>query len=125
MLFQLEFCGSYTALPLTPSGFFAMAGSSGDIPSPGSYSIADVRQQTQWQAEMYKFKVSQLNELLRKKGIATKGVKAAKAEAVAWHYTRAEIHEWEKTKEKERPPPAEADANQCIDAKQRRIDEFF
>ena len=53
--------------------------------SAGSYSDAQVREQSVWQAEASKLKVAQLDELLRRKGIKPKGVKAEKAMEVAWH----------------------------------------
>ena len=83
-----------------------MAGSRSDVSSTGSYTIADLHEQTRWQAEMTKFRVSQLDELLQNKDITPKGLKAEKAEMVAWHYTRDEIAEWRKKQEKERPAPA-------------------
>ena len=48
--------------------------------SVGSYSDADVRAQSVWQAEVNKMKVAQLDELLSKKGVKPRGVKAEKEE---------------------------------------------
>ncbi len=46
-----------------------MSGASTPIPSKSSCSDADVRAQSQWQAEVNKFKVAQLDELLRAKAV--------------------------------------------------------
>ena len=71
--------------------------------SAGSYSDADVRAQSVSQAEVNKLKVAQLDELLRRKGIKPKGVKAEKAMEVAWRYTKEELAAWQA--EQETPPP--------------------
>ena len=57
-----------------------------------------------WQAEVNKMKVAQLEELLRRKGIKPKGVKAEKAMEVAWRYTKEEIAEWRAQQETLTPP---------------------
>ena len=72
--------------------------------SSASYSDADVRAQSVWQAEANKLKVAQLDELLRRKGIKPKGVKAEKAMEVAWRYTKEEIAEWRAQQETLTPP---------------------
>ena len=72
--------------------------------SAGSYSDAQVREQSVWQAEASKLKVAQLDELLRRKGIKPKGVKAEKAMEVAWRYTKEEIAEWRAQQETLTPP---------------------
>ena len=68
--------------------------------SANSYSDADVRAQSVWQAEVHKLKVAQLDELLSKKGVKPRGVKAEKAMEVAWRYTKEEIAEWRAKQEK-------------------------
>ena len=45
-----------------------MSGSTTPVSSANSYSDADVRAQSVWQVEVNRFKVSQLDELLRAKG---------------------------------------------------------
>ena len=82
-----------------------MSGSTTPVSSAASYSDADVRAQSVWQAEVNKLKVAQLDELLSKKGVKPKGVKAEKAREVAWRYTTEEIAEWH-AKQEERTPPA-------------------
>ena len=72
--------------------------------SAGSYSDANVRARSLWQAEVNKLKVAQLDELLRRKGIKPKGVKAEKAMEVAWRYTKEEIAEWSAQQETLTPP---------------------
>ena len=72
--------------------------------SAGSYSDADVRAQSVWQAEVHKLKVAQLDELLSKKGVKPKRVKAEKAMEVAWRYTKEEIAEWRAQQETLTPP---------------------
>ena len=78
--------------------------------SAGSYSDADVRRQGVWQAEVNKMKVAQIvwraevNELLSKKGVKPRGVKAEKAMEVAWRYTKEEIAEWRAQQEELTPP---------------------
>ena len=72
--------------------------------SAGSYSDADVRAQNVWQAEANKLKVAQLDELLRRKGVKPRGVKAEKAMEVAWRYTKEEIAEWRAQLETLTPP---------------------
>ena len=61
-----------------------MSGSTTPVSSAASYSDADVRAQSKWQAEVNKLKVAQLDELLSKKGVKPRGVKAEKAMEVAW-----------------------------------------
>ena len=73
--------------------------------SAGSYTDADVRAQSVWQAEVNKMKVAQLDELLSAKGVKPRGVKAEKAMEVAWRYTKEEIAEW-RAKQEELTPPA-------------------
>ena len=73
--------------------------------SAGSYSDADVRAQSVWQAEVNNMKVAQLDELLSAKGVKPRGVKAEKAMEVAWRYTKEEIAEW-RAKQEELTPPA-------------------
>ena len=53
-----------------------MSGSSTPASSANSNPDADARAQSVWQAEVNKMKVAQLDELLRRKGIRPKGVKA-------------------------------------------------
>ena len=72
--------------------------------SAGSYSDADVRAQSVWQAEVHKLKVAQLDELLNAKGVKPKSVKAEKAMEVAWRYTKEEITEWRAQQETLTPP---------------------
>ena len=52
-----------------------MSGSTTPV-SSASYSDADMRAQSVWQADVNRLKVAQLDELLRRKGIKPKGVKA-------------------------------------------------
>ena len=73
--------------------------------SAGSYSDADVRAQSVWQAEVNKMKVAQLDDLLSAKGVKVRGVKAEKAMEVAWRYTKEEIAAW-RAKQEELTPPA-------------------
>ena len=80
-----------------------MSGSNTPVSSNRSYSDADVRSQSVWQAEVNKFKVAQLDELLRAKGVKPRGVKAEKAMEVAWRYTKEELAAWQA--EQETPPP--------------------
>ena len=81
--------------------------------SANSYSDAEVRKQSVWQAELNKFKVAQLDELLRAKGVKPRGVKADKAMEVAWRYTKEEIVAW-RAKQEEVTPPALLNAlSQC------------
>ena len=82
-----------------------MSGSTTPVSSAASYSDADVRAQSVWQAEANKLKVAQLDELLIKKGVKPRGVKAEKAMEVAWRYTKAEIAAW-RAKQEELTPPA-------------------
>ena len=80
-----------------------MSGCTTPTPSANSYSDADVRAQSVWQAEVHKLKVAQL-ELLNAKGVKPKGVKAEKAMEVAWRYTKEEITEWRAKQETLTPP---------------------
>ena len=82
-----------------------MSGSTTPVSSAASYSDADVRAQSVWQAEVNKMKVAQLDELLRATGVKPRGVKAEKAMEVAWRYTKEEIPEW-RAKQEELKPPA-------------------
>ena len=84
---------------------YAMSGSTTPVSSAASYSDADVRAQSVWQAEVNKLKVAQLDELLSKKGVKPRGVKAEKAMEVAWRYTKEEIAEW-RAKQEELTSPA-------------------
>mgnify|MGYP003314047312 CR=1 FL=1 len=81
-----------------------MSGSNTPVSSNRSYSDADVRSQSVWQAEVNKLKVAQLDELLRAKGVKPRGVKAEKAMEVAWRYTKEEIAAWRATQEAVTPP---------------------
>ena len=81
-----------------------MSDSSTPVSSAASYSDADVRAQSVWQVEVNRFKVAQLDELLRAKGVKPKGVKAEKAMEVAWRYTKEEIAEWRAQQEALTPP---------------------
>ena len=83
---------------------YAMSGSTTPVSSANSYSDADVRAQSVWQAEVNKLKVAQLDELLSKKGVKPRGVKAEKAMEVAWRYTKEEIAEWRAQQETLTPP---------------------
>ena len=74
--------------------------------SAGSYSDADVRAQSLWQAEANKLKVAQLDELLRAKGVKPKGTKPEKAIEVAWRYTKDEIADWRAKQQETLTPPA-------------------
>ena len=81
-----------------------MSGSTTPVSSTASYSDADVRAQSVWQAEVNKLKVAQLDELLNAKGVKPRGVKAEKAMEVAWRYTKEEITEWRAKQETLTPP---------------------
>ena len=81
-----------------------MSGSTTPVSSANSYSDADVRAQSVWQAEVHKLKVAQLDELLNAKGVKPKGVKAETAMEVAWRYTKEEITEWRAKQETLTPP---------------------
>ena len=83
-----------------------MSGSSTPVSSANAYSDADVRAQSVWQAEVNKLKVAQLDELLSKKGVKPRGVKAEKAMEVAWRYTKEEIAEWRAKQQEALSPPA-------------------
>ena len=83
-----------------------MSGSNTPVSSNRSYSDADVRSQSVWQAVVNKFKVAQLDELLRAKGVKPRGVKAEKAMEVAWRYTKDEITDWCAKQQEVLPPPA-------------------
>ena len=82
-----------------------MSGSTTPVSSANSYSDADVRAQSVWQAEINKMKVAQLDELLSKQGVMPRGVKAEKAMEVAWRYTKEQIAEW-RAKQQTLTPPA-------------------
>ena len=82
-----------------------MSGSTTPVSSANSYADADVRAQSVWQAEVNKLKVAQLDELLTKKGVKPRDVKAEQAMEVAWRYTKEEITEW-RAKQEELTPPA-------------------
>ena len=83
-----------------------MSGSTTPVSSAASYSDADVRAQSVWQAEVNKLKVAQLDELLNAKGVKPKGTKPEKAMEVAWRYTKEEIAEWRAKQQEVLPPPA-------------------
>ena len=85
-----------------------MSGSTTPVSSAASYSDADVRAQSVWQAEVNKLKVAQLDELLNAKGVKPKGIKAEKAMEVAWRYTKEEIADWRAKQQEVLPPPAHA-----------------
>ena len=74
--------------------------------SAGSYSDADVRRQSQWQVEVNKFKVAQLDELLSAKGVKPRGIKTEKAMEVAWRYTKEGMTTAMRAKQEELTPPA-------------------
>ena len=80
------------------------SGSTTPVSSANSYSDADVRAQSVWQAEVHKLKVAQLDELLNAKGVKPRGVKAEKAMEVAWRHTKEEIADWRA--QEELTPPA-------------------
>ena len=80
------------------------SGSNTPVPSANSFSDADVRAQSVWQAEVNKLKVAQLDELLNAKGVKPKGTKPEKAMEVAWRYTKEEIAEWRAQQETLTPP---------------------
>ena len=82
-----------------------MSGSTTPVSSAASYSDADVRAQSLWQAEVNKLKVAQLDGLLNAKGVKPKGIKAEKAMEVAWRYTKDEIADW-RAQQEVLPPPA-------------------
>ena len=83
-----------------------MSGSTTPVSSANSYSDADVRAQSVWQAEVHKLKVAQLDELLNAKGVKPKGIKAEKAMEVAWRYTKDEIADWRAKQQETLTPPA-------------------
>ena len=83
-----------------------MSGSTTPVSSAASYSDADVRAQSVWQAEVNKLKVAQLDELLIAKDVKPKGIKAEKAMEVAWRYTKEESAEWHAKQQEVLPPPA-------------------
>ena len=83
-----------------------MSGSTTPVSSAASYSDADVRAQSVWQAEVNKMKVAQLDELLNAKDVKPKGTKPEKAMEVAWRYTKEEIAEWRAKQQEVLPPPA-------------------
>ena len=83
-----------------------MSGSTTPVSSAASYSDADVRAQSVWQAEVNKLKVAQLDELLNAKGVKPRGVKAEKAMEVAWRYTKKEIADWRAKQQETLTPPA-------------------
>ena len=79
-----------------------MSGSTTPVSPAASYSDADVRAQSVWQAEVNKLKVAQLDELLNAKGVKPKGTKPEKA----WRYTKDEIADWRAKQQEVLPPPA-------------------
>ncbi len=81
-----------------------MSGTPTPISSKDSYSTAEVRQQSVWQAELNKLKVAQLGELLRANGVKPRCVQADKAMEVAWCYTKEEIAAWRARQEDVTPP---------------------
>ena len=83
-----------------------MSGSTTPVSSAASYSDADVRAQSVWQAEVNKLKVAQLDELLNAKDVKPKGIKAEKAMEVAWRYTKKEIADWRAKQQETLTPPA-------------------
>ena len=97
-----------------------MSGSTTPVSSTASYSDADVRAQSVWQADVHKLKVAQLDELLNAKGVKPKGTKPEKAMEVAWRYTTEEIAEW-RTKRQEVTTPALLNAS----PRQPTLADFF
>ena len=83
-----------------------MSGSTTPVSSAASYSDADVRAQSVWQAEVNKLKVAQLDELLNAKDVKPKGTKPEKAMEVAWRYTKDEIADWRAKQQETLTPPA-------------------
>ena len=83
--------------------------------TPRAQPVATPSRTSTRRPEVSKLKVAQLDELLRMKNVTPKGLKAEKAEMVAWHYT----HTWRQQQAAARPPPAE------IESGQRRIEDFF
>ena len=98
-----------------------MSGSTTPVSSANSYSDADVRAQSVWQAEVNKLKVAQLDELLSKKGVKPKGVKAEKAMEVAWRCTKEEIAEWRAEQEELTPPALQSTPRRS----QPTLDNYF
>ena len=90
--------------------------------SNASYSDIDMREFAEWQVELSKLKVAQLDELLGKKGFAVKGIKAEKVMQNAWNYTREEIAAWRRESRPTAGPPAMMAKR---DRRQPTIDEFF
>ena len=89
--------------------------------SSGSYSDLDLRDLMQWQVEVMKiFKVSELDELLNKKGKIVKGRKEQKAMEVAWCYTKEEIATWRRQRQDLEPPALLANRERAT-----TLDEFF
>ena len=98
-----------------------MASSDGTS-SAGSYSVADVRDQSDWQKTVQKsLKADQMKALLRTKNITPKGLKPDLAQAVAWNFTKAEVDAWLAQQEPAPDPPAML-ANR---ANQPTIHDFF
>ena len=98
-----------------------MASGSTTPTSAGSYTDADVRAQSVWQAEVNRLKVAQLDELLSRKGVKPRGVKAEKAVEVAWRYTKEEIADW-RAQQEELTPPALLNAPRLS---QPTLDNYF
>ncbi len=88
----------------------------------GSHTVAGVQRQTKWVAELVKLKVCQLDALLHEKGRTPTGLKAEKAEQMAWFYTREVIQTWRETQEETRPPPAQQEQPE---PGQKNIRDFF
>ena len=99
-----------------------MSGSTTPVSSAASYSDADVRAQSEWQAEVNKLKVAQLDELMSQKGVKPRGAKAEKAMEVAWRYTKEEIAEWRAKQQEALSPPALLNTPR---RSQPRLDNYF
>ena len=81
----------------------------------------DLRELMQWQVEVMKiFKVSELDELLNKKGKIVKGRKEQKAMEVAWCYTKEEIATWRRQRQDLEPPALLVNRERVT-----TLDEFF
>ncbi len=83
------------------------SGSSDGAASTSSYTVADVREPSDWQKTVQKtLKAEQMRVLLRTKGITPKGLKPDLAQTVAWNFTKAEVDEWLAQQESALQPPA-------------------
>ena len=75
----------------------------------------------EWQAEVSKLKVAQLDELFGKKGIVPRGLKAEKVLEVAWNHTREEIATWRRQCRPAEPPAMMVNRG----SRQASLNEFF